>query len=272
MKAPLATRWTPLDEIPRTSAPEICATEGSPRKRVTQGPQPKPKIGGSEGEKRAQCSKALWSLCHGGTIREASAHSGLSELQVHQIYHAYGIRFLIANSKHQTDDGIQIGPWVNSRLYQSGYERYKNDFHSYFFLYSMGLSCEETLQAVCTWQEFRGIKSRLIRDYPATWREFALADIRRCVQKFASYRGPALVRKRTLVTVAKAVTQLNKQSFRTSELLPMLKLSVRQLQRALSQLPNLTKKGFKRGSHWEILNTSQKQRQGAAPLCEGVSK
>ena len=271
MKLPLRTDWAPMAEIPVTSTPPPSPTRG----RQHQSSVTPPHTGGSEADKHHPCSLALGSLCHGGTIAEAAAHSGLTEGHVSRILQSYGIEHIIANQKHQADDGVQIGPWTRSRLHQSGHQRFKNDFHSWHYCWVMGLSVDEALHALCSWPEFMAIQARLTKDYPHTWRKFARTDIARCYEKFASFNGPALVSNRTQARVEKAVMALNKQSFTTKELLPLLQLSRRQVQRALGQLGTLRRKGSKRGSRWELQSPGQTSEQDsvstASPILTATS-
>ena len=254
MNPQLRTNWAPMVDIPAT-----LPSPASPARERQHQPSGStlPQCAGSEADKHSQCSQALWSLCHGGTIAEAAAHSGLTEQQVSHIHKTYGIKYLVANQKHQADDCTQIGPWTKSRLHQSGYQRYKNDFHSWHYCWVMGLSVDEALHALHTWPEFRAIQARLRRDYPETWRKFARVDIARCYPQFAKYSGPALVRKRTQLKVEKAVISLNKPSFTTRELMPLLNLSKRHLPRALAKVSFLRKVGVKRGSRWELRSPGQ---------------
>ena len=260
MNPQLRTNWAPLAEIPATTLPPTSCTR---RRSHQPSGSSLPQSAGSEADKHDHCSQALWCLCHGGTIREAAAHSGLTEQQVKDIRHNYGIKYLVSNQKHQVDDGQQIGPWINSRLHQSGHQRYKNDFHSWYALWVHGLSVDEALHALMQWKEFQAVKARLIRDYPETWRKFARVDIARCYSKFASYTGPALVRKRTQLKVEKAVISLNKSTFATRELMPLLVRSKRHTQRALAKVSFLRKVGAKRGSRWEF--QSREQAHGLEP-------
>jgi len=254
MNPQLRTNWAPMVDIPATLPSPASPTRG--RQHQPSGSS-LPQCAGSEAEKHRRCSQALWSLCHGGTVAEAAIHSGLTEQQVKDIRDNYGIQYIVSNQKHQADDGQQIGPWTDSRRHQSGHQRYKNDFHSWYYLWVHGLSVDEALYALMHWKEFEAIKARLLRDYPETWRKFARVDIARCYPQFARYRGPALVRKRTQLKVEKAVISLNKPSFATRELMPLLGLSRRHTVRALAKVPLLRKVGVKRGTRWEIQSRGQ---------------
>jgi hypothetical protein len=219
---------------------------------------------------------ALWSLCHGGTIAEAAAHSGLASKQVAEIRRRYGIANIVTNERHQAEDRGQIGPWAPSRLFQSGFERYKNDFHSYNYVWVLGLSVDQAMNAVETWPEFVAIRTRLVKDYATTWRQFARVDIARCYAKFARFEGPALVSPRTQAKVEAAVAALGKLSFKAGELMPMLKLSKRHVQRALSRMPNVRKIGSRRGSRWMVASSAGRPCAAAgitsAPVADAASQ
>jgi len=248
----LRNDWAPMAAIPATPMPVSPPVRGRTQRHTGALSR---KSSGSEDEKHRQCSLALGSLCHGGTVAEAAAVSGLDPQRVAEIHRRYAITRIITNDSHQVDDGVQIGPWAPSRLYQSGRQRFKNDFHSWNYLWVMGLSVDQAMNALETWPEFVAIRVRLTRDYPMTWRQFARLDITRCYAKFIAFKGPEPVSRRTQAKVEAAVAALGKLSFKAGELMPLLKLSKRHVQRALSRMPKLRKGGAKRGSRWEVVST-----------------
>lgn len=254
MKPMLRVNWTSIDSIPVVSTPAVQSPAGRGRNRSRRSAA---SSADSEEDKHRQCSEVLRQLSHGATIAEAAQGNHLSEDQVTRILHSYGIRYIVSNGKHQVDDGVHVGPWTDSRYFQSGCQRYKNDFHSWRYCWAMGLSVDEALDALKNWPELKGIKTRLIEDYPLTWERFARVDIARCYPKFAQYTGPALVSKQTLAKVKNIIAGLNKATFKAKELVGKDCVKIRQIQRALSLLPNVRKLGAKRGARWEILTATQ---------------
>jgi len=107
----LKSDWAPMADIPATPMPMSPPVQG--RTPANPGALSR-KSSGSEDEKHRQCSLALGSLCHGGTIAEAAAVSGLDPQHVAEIHRRYAITRIITNDSHQVDDGVQIGPWATS--------------------------------------------------------------------------------------------------------------------------------------------------------------